>query len=87
VIDRRAAFVVVHAGRVVDPSRHAAVAMLDGTWSRLKACRECRWAFYDHSRNGAGSWCSMAVCGSRVKQRAYHARRGASGSAPRASPF
>lgn len=54
---------------------YAAVAMLDGTWSRLKACPECRWAFYDHSRNGAGSWCSMAVCGSRVKQRAYHARR------------
>jgi predicted RNA-binding Zn ribbon-like protein len=53
---------------------YAAAAMLDGTWSRLKTCRECRWAFYDHSRNGAGSWCSMAVCGSRVKQRAYHAR-------------
>jgi predicted RNA-binding Zn ribbon-like protein len=52
-----------------------AQAMLDGTWSRLKACRECRWAFYDHSRNAAGSWCSMAVCGGRVKQRAYYARR------------
>jgi predicted RNA-binding Zn ribbon-like protein len=52
-----------------------AAAMLDGTWARLKACRECRWAFYDHSRNAAGSWCSMSVCGARVKQRAYHARR------------
>ena len=51
-----------------------AAAMLDGTWPRLKACRECRWAFYDHSRNGAGSWCSMAVCGGRVKQRAHYAR-------------
>lgn len=51
-----------------------AAAMLDGTWSRLKACRECRWAFYDHSRNAAGSWCSMAVCGGRAKQRAYYAR-------------
>jgi predicted RNA-binding Zn ribbon-like protein len=48
--------------------------MLDGTWTRLKACRECSWAFYDHSRNGAGNWCSMKVCGGRVKQRAYYER-------------
>jgi predicted RNA-binding Zn ribbon-like protein len=54
---------------------YAAVAMLDGTWSRLKACRECRWAFYDRSRNSTGNWCSMAVCGGRVKQRAHYARR------------
>lgn len=52
-------------------------SMLDGTWSRFKACRDdhCRWAFYDHSRNAAGSWCSMSVCGGRAKQRAYYARR------------
>jgi predicted RNA-binding Zn ribbon-like protein len=54
---------------------YAAAAMLDGTWARLKACRECSWAFYDHSRNGAGRWCSMAVCGGRVKQRAYYSRQ------------
>ncbi len=54
---------------------YAAVAMLDGTWSRLKACSECRWAFYDRSRNSTGNWCSMAVCGGRVKQRAHYARR------------
>jgi predicted RNA-binding Zn ribbon-like protein len=52
----------------------AAKAMLDGTWARLKACKECCWAFYDHSKNGAGSWCSMKVCGGRVKQRAYYRR-------------
>jgi predicted RNA-binding Zn ribbon-like protein len=51
-----------------------AKAMLDGSWTRLKACRECCWAFYDHSRNGAGNWCSMKVCGGRVKQRAYYRR-------------
>ena len=52
-------------------------AMLDGSWSRMKACRdsECRWAFYDHSRNAASSWCSMSVCGGRAKQRAYYRRR------------
>lgn len=44
-------------------------AVARGTWSRLKACRkhDCRWAFYDRSKNGSGAWCSMAVCGNRVK--------------------
>lgn len=44
-------------------------AIRDGTWPRLKACRKqtCRWAFYDRSKNGSGAWCSMAVCGNRVK--------------------
>lgn len=51
-------------------------AMLDGTWSRFKACgnHECRWAFYDTSRNRSGQWCSMAVCGNRMKGRAYRRR-------------
>jgi predicted RNA-binding Zn ribbon-like protein len=54
-----------------------AVAQLDGSWSRLKACRgdHCGWAFYDHSRNQAGSWCAMSVCGSRAKARHYRQRK------------
>jgi predicted RNA-binding Zn ribbon-like protein len=40
---------------------------------RLKACRECGWAFFDRSRNRSGTWCSMDVCGSRVKMRRYRA--------------
>ncbi len=55
----------------------AALAQLDGSWIRLKACRgdDCGWAFYDHSRNQAGSWCSMSVCGSRAKARDYRRRK------------
>jgi predicted RNA-binding Zn ribbon-like protein len=51
-------------------------AMLDGTWSRLKACRNhgCRWAFYDYSRNRSANWCSMQLCGNRTKTRAYRRR-------------
>jgi predicted RNA-binding Zn ribbon-like protein len=51
-------------------------AMHDGTWSRLKPCRnhECRWLFYDHSTNRSGTWCTMAVCGNRLKARAYRRR-------------
>jgi predicted RNA-binding Zn ribbon-like protein len=55
----------------------AARAMIDGTWQRLKACpgRHCGWAFYDHSRNQSARWCSMKVCGSREKARAYYQRK------------
>ena len=53
-------------------------SMADGTWRRLKACREdtCQWAFYDRSKNRSGTWCSMAVCGNRAKARAYRHRHG-----------
>lgn len=53
----------------------AMAAMLDGSWSRLKACRNCGFAFYDYSRNRAGTWCSMVICGNRLKTRRYRARR------------
>lgn len=49
-------------------------AMIDGSWLRLKPCRECSWLFFDHSRNRSGNWCSMAVCGNRFKNRAYRRR-------------
>jgi predicted RNA-binding Zn ribbon-like protein len=58
-------------------------SMAAGTWSRLKMCAnpDCGQAFYDVSRNRSGRWCSMAVCGNRMKGRAYRRRR-ASGVAP-----
>jgi predicted RNA-binding Zn ribbon-like protein len=59
----------------------AFAAMLDGSWRRLKACpREvCGWAFYDRSTNASATWCSMRVCGGRVKAGAYYRRRRAAG--------
>lgn len=55
----------------------AFVAKLDGTWERLKACHsdECRWAFYDRSKNRSGRWCTMKFCGARAKMRSYRERR------------
>jgi predicted RNA-binding Zn ribbon-like protein len=50
-------------------------AMIDDSWSRLKSCQHCRWFFYDSSRNAAGRWCSTRACGSRLKARAYRARK------------
>lgn len=55
-------------------------AMVDGTWPRLKACRNeaCRWVFYDHSKNRSGTWCTMSICGDKLKARAYRRRHRAS---------
>lgn len=46
------------------------------TWHRLKVCanEECRWSFYDSSKNRSATWCDMAICGSRAKMRAYRER-------------
>ncbi len=52
-------------------------AQRDGSWSRLKACRntECQWAFFDRSHARRGAWCDMAVCGNRIKNRNLRSRR------------
>ena len=54
-----------------------AEAMADGRWSRMKACPgpHCGWLFYDGSRNRSRQWCSMQICGNRVKGREFRARR------------
>jgi predicted RNA-binding Zn ribbon-like protein len=66
------------AGAVLAPLVAIAYeAMVAGTWSRLKVCPadDCQWAFYDHSKNRSGTWCSMKVCGNRAKVRRYRERR------------
>jgi predicted RNA-binding Zn ribbon-like protein len=53
-----------------------AAARFDGTWARLKVCRNdgCRFAYYDHSRNKSRTWCSMETCGNQAKARAFRRR-------------
>jgi predicted RNA-binding Zn ribbon-like protein len=48
-------------------------AQANGTWRRLKACRRdiCRWVFFDHSKNGSGTWCTMSICGNREKAQRF----------------
>jgi predicted RNA-binding Zn ribbon-like protein len=52
-------------------------AQRDGTWAHLKACAndDCLWAFYDRSRNHGGTWCDMASCGNKLKNRDFRARK------------
>jgi predicted RNA-binding Zn ribbon-like protein len=56
-------------------------AQRDGSWSRLKACRnaDCLWAFFDRSHARRGAWCDMAACGNRIKNRNLRSRRSATG--------
>ena len=72
----------IHAaiGRLLGIAYQAAI---EGTWRRLKVCRSdtCRWAFYDSSRNRSGTWCTMAICGNRMKGRAFRRRRPARATA------
>lgn len=53
-------------------------SMLAGSWPRLKACAnpECRFAFYDASKNRSGRWCEMADCGNEAKARTFRERHG-----------
>ncbi|MDM5189071.1 CGNR zinc finger domain-containing protein [Bacillus sp. DX4.1] len=57
-------------------------AISNKNWGRLKACPDCRWVFYDHSRNGSKRWCGMyaggkegRACGTIAKVKNYRAKR------------
>jgi len=56
-------------------------AARNGTLDRLKMCasEECRRVFYDRSKPGSRRWCQSAMCGNRMKTRAYRARQKESG--------
>jgi predicted RNA-binding Zn ribbon-like protein len=67
------------------PAGHTVAVILDAIvaaqWPRLKACPDCRWVFYDHTRNGSKRWCLMNAagsqgrsCGNIAKVRRYRAR-------------
>jgi len=54
----------------------AAKVAIEERIDRVKICPadDCRWAFYDSSRNRSRQWCSMKVCGNRAKARAHRQR-------------
>ncbi|MBF9134576.1 CGNR zinc finger domain-containing protein [Plantactinospora sp. S1510] len=71
-LDGSAALIATVAAAILD-------AVAAGTWPRLKSCaaHRCQWVYYDHSPAGRGRWCTMSICGSRAKMRAYRAARSA----------
>lgn len=69
--------VVLHGTDAAAAVLAVAVALTDqGGWDRVKLCpaHDCRWAFYDRSKNRSRTWCSMAGCGNRAKARGYRDR-------------
>jgi predicted RNA-binding Zn ribbon-like protein len=73
-----------HGGPAGDFVAAVVAAMTAGTWKRLKACPDCRWVFYDNTRNGSKRWCLMyaggpegRACGTIAKVRRYRDRQSA----------
>jgi hypothetical protein len=65
-------------------------AIAHNTWMRVKACPDCQWVFYDHTKNRNKVWCLMTAsgpqgrsCGSISKVRSFRERQKA--RVPRAS--
>jgi predicted RNA-binding Zn ribbon-like protein len=64
--------------------RSAAELLTSEDLDRVRECaREgCDWLFVDTSKNRSRRWCSMNLCGSRVKARRYYRRRKGQNAAP-----
>ena len=64
--------------------RSAADLLTSEDLARVRECaREgCNWLFVDTSKNRSRRWCSMDLCGSRVKARRYYRRRKGQYAAP-----
>jgi predicted RNA-binding Zn ribbon-like protein len=53
----------------------AAALFAEAPRGRIRKCAECVLHFYDTSKKGTRRWCSMRLCGNRVKVASYAARR------------
>ena len=53
----------------------AAMLFADIDRNRVRKCGQCVLHFYDTSKKGTRRWCSMQLCGNRLKVAAYAARR------------
>ena len=56
-------------------AQSAASLFADLDRKRVRKCPTCVLHFYDTSKKGTRRWCSMQLCGNRLKVAAYAARR------------
>jgi predicted RNA-binding Zn ribbon-like protein len=47
--------------------------------SRIRKCESCVVHFFDASKKGSRRWCSMNICGNKLKVAAYQQRKRATG--------
>jgi CGNR zinc finger len=71
-------------GRAGDLLAAVLDAITQRQWDRLKACPDCHWVFYDHTRNASKRWCLMnaggpdgRACGTIAKVRRHRQKRAA----------
>jgi predicted RNA-binding Zn ribbon-like protein len=58
------------------PLAHSAATLFaDVDRNRVRKCGQCVLHFYDTSKKGTRRWCSMQLCGNRLKVAAYATRR------------
>jgi predicted RNA-binding Zn ribbon-like protein len=59
------------------PLAHSAATLFTNVdRTRVRKCGQCVLHFYDTSKKGTRRWCSMQLCGNRLKVAAYAARQG-----------
>jgi len=56
-------------------AHNAAMLFADVDRNRVRKCAQCVLHFYDTSKKGTRRWCSMQLCGNRLKVAAYAARQ------------
>ena len=49
--------------------------LVETDWSRLRKCESCVVHFFDTSKKGSRRWCSMNICGNKLKVAAYQKRK------------
>ncbi|HLJ89894.1 MAG TPA: ABATE domain-containing protein [Candidatus Angelobacter sp.] len=61
---------------LLSPLAHAAAGLFaEGERGRIRKCEQCVLHFQDTSKKGTRRWCSMQLCGNRLKVAAYAARK------------
>ena len=58
----------------------AADLLVEAESSRIRKCESCVVQFFDTSKKGSRRWCSMNICGNKIKVASYQRRKRANGT-------
>jgi predicted RNA-binding Zn ribbon-like protein len=82
-LERKVVFEPREPEDIWEPIAAAAAELLsDIQRSRVRKCESCIVHFYDVSKKGSRRWCSMNICGNRLKVAAYQRRNRAANPLP-----
>ncbi|HEX8764672.1 MAG TPA: CGNR zinc finger domain-containing protein, partial [Candidatus Acidoferrum sp.] len=79
VFSKQTWFAVDQPEDLLSPLAHSAASLFaEADRDRVRKCERCVLHFHDTSKKGTRRWCSMQLCGNRLKVAAYAARNRAS---------